>query len=206
MAGKKTTAEWMSRRHFCDKYNQEYKIEFDRLTGILDGLRDQFSQDILADYRFSEKVENKIVSILKNQKSAPEGWRTPWQISKDFPGVGHGNVRRYAETFRSIPQWFGWYLNGSQTLCEYLAPPLIQEIERYIESIKAPEDWRYIADLCRELNRSASLFRPVIREHRKSNPEWFRPYHIFKRGGFKEHLSPEMVVKIKEEDQRLHRK
>jgi SWI/SNF-related matrix-associated actin-dependent regulator 1 of chromatin subfamily A len=66
------------------------------------------------------------------------------------------------------------------------------------ETGEAPQGWKTINTIWKDLDIQPHVTRDIVSSYRDSNPEYFKIFPA-RKGGLKEHLSPELIKKVEEE-------
>ncbi len=157
-----------------------------------------------------EYYHPQLVQLIKEKLTVRrEGIPANWMLHSDLANearMGYGHLRTIVEPYRlTNPDWFRTARSVKGKDVECYSPELIQVVkDRSAAYEDAPPGWMFKRKLEEVLDISYNLIRRISDPYRISNPGWFNIYRT-PDGKIVEHLSPELVEKIKNEVQALPR-
>jgi hypothetical protein len=176
-------------KNITNKYVADHPEWFKKYVSKTGQLREYYSPELIDVIR--EQIALEI--------EPPAGWVIAKKLALEF-SRGTPSIQRIADQFREgHPEWFKEYLSSNNQMIEHYSPELILEIKKILETQeKPPAGWLVRKNLSDELNQHLRKIDAIANKYRTSHPEWFHEY-LDKREHMREHFSPELVEKIKEE-------
>lgn len=196
------------------------------IDGMSDSYRKRHSQDFdifvdpqgkLLQYH-SPNLSSAIEEKLNKRESAPAGWVTREDIIEELDremgtSLDKKSLNIIIEPYRKEhPEWFKMYLHqlsGRKSFkeVEHVSPQLAQIARDKIRSRRpAPEGWETRGRLAKVLDKHPTTIDTALDKYREKNPAWFQMY-LTKGEHPKEaeHISPELIVLIKQQFGKLER-
>jgi len=171
-----------------------------------------FEQFPSSNIRLGKAVsEEALTRVPRDQHSnnIPTGWFTRYAIAKKVHSkLNHvGKIAEQAR--REHPEWFRKYVNLGRHW-EYCSPELVvyivEELQKAkLKRIDLPEDtgtpvnWETNKALARMLNVNPERLHAAALEYKREHPDWFRKYYSRGNSQLREHYSPELIDKLKDE-------
>lgn len=153
------------------------------------GVRTEYISPVLA-----AKINDEFSQLVM----PPSGWASRTQAQKTFRRPKQ-TIAAVAESFRdSHPEWFGVFSGRQGMAVEHYSPDLIEAIAEIFEQRSSiPPGWTSLADLETGIGAGETRIQALLKQYRKSNPEWFDRYDNH-RGQLCDHISPELSEIIRE--------
>ncbi len=151
--------------------------------------------------RISPELFNLIKSEVRAQTVAPEGWMTRRQA--EGLGLTRDAIDRFIEQKRkSNPEDFQIFQNKKNTPREYMAPSLIaklvlQERTKKLQQTMAPNGWRPIRDVTKELGITRSTLFQRTQDISSDNEEFIREYFDPVTKKLMKYMQADVIEKIK---------
>jgi hypothetical protein len=169
------------------KIAEQYRIENPRYFGYyLDTTK-----------KLSEHYSPELIKFIRNKinerKEATNGWITRKALAKELH-IDQSTIHKVSEIYRSSnPGYFKFYLDKAKKQAEHFSPELAEIVRnKFAERKEAPENWRTLNALSRELGAGRETIERIADPYKKENPEYLS-YYLDSMKRLAEHYSPELI-------------
>ncbi|MBU0731440.1 hypothetical protein KKC88_01000 [Patescibacteria group bacterium] len=192
---------WITLNSLIEKFNTSSFL----INKYMDSLKLEYEEEIgkfklhgqEADY-ISPKLAKKLEEMILEARAVPEGWIAREVLVQEY-NTTRTTISRIAKEFLDQnPEWQKKFRLEYKKKELFYSPELVSKIRKAMEKrISPPDGWMTARELSRELPVSSTTLKKYAYKYKSQHPEWFHKYQIESRQ-MREHYSPELVAKIKE--------